>query len=177
MSKTYLLPCSCGARTAVGVQQAGQTLQCECGATLEVPTMRGLSRLEEVTEPIESRAVARRRSWGLRERLFFVGLLIAVPAFAFSGYFYYSLARFEHGLNALVEDPDLTGVAPAQTWQLWIRIQRDVPLSQSLQSFAVERVRRNWRLTLYSGIAVGICGLLLAGSGLLVRADRSAPPR
>ena len=48
MTTQYLLPCSCGAKLTVQRSQAGENVTCGCGATVEVPTMRGLRQFEQV---------------------------------------------------------------------------------------------------------------------------------
>ena len=51
MAQQYLLPCSaCGAKTPVESRQAGETIVCQCGQSLNVPTLRGLRELETATD-------------------------------------------------------------------------------------------------------------------------------
>ena len=46
----YLLPCSCGRSVTVEASQAGRQVHCDCGISLEVPTMLELARLERAKE-------------------------------------------------------------------------------------------------------------------------------
>jgi hypothetical protein len=69
----YLLPCkACGTELAVSTGQAGQTLHCRCGATIDVPSIRELRNL-----PAAEREVASGPTWGSRQGLLFVGGAIA----------------------------------------------------------------------------------------------------
>lgn len=61
-TKTYLLPCECSARIAVGVGQAGGSVVCpHCGATVAVPRLGSLASLE--TRP-EDGAATLEWTWG-----------------------------------------------------------------------------------------------------------------
>ena len=51
--------------------QSGLAVECVCGAKLEVPTMRGLSMLEQVPEHTSGAAEA--APWGPRQGLMFLG--------------------------------------------------------------------------------------------------------
>ena len=46
----YLVPCVCGRQHAVDTGQAGESLVCECGATVAVPTLRQLRELPPARE-------------------------------------------------------------------------------------------------------------------------------
>lgn len=53
----YLVPCACGQKTPVDRSRAGMTVQCACGAPIEVPSLGKLSRLEQLS-PKESAEIA-----------------------------------------------------------------------------------------------------------------------
>ncbi|MBP5620695.1 MAG: hypothetical protein J6X44_01640, partial [Thermoguttaceae bacterium] len=46
----YRLTCECGRSYPIEPRQAGQTLDCECGKTLQIPTMLKMKRLPEWEE-------------------------------------------------------------------------------------------------------------------------------
>ncbi|WP_254507188.1 hypothetical protein [Anatilimnocola floriformis] len=46
----YLVPCHCGQQVRVRPSQAGEQLTCQCGATVSVPTIRGLKQLKTVDD-------------------------------------------------------------------------------------------------------------------------------
>jgi hypothetical protein len=83
----YLLPCSCGRAVPVSVSMAGESVRCECGTELEVPTLRGLRQLT----PEPASAGRRARSWNDRQRVTFVFVVAGLAAAALAGYQAYSL--------------------------------------------------------------------------------------
>lgn len=78
----YLLPCTCGRKTPVSTRHAGQTIRCQCGAELEVPTLRGLAELERA-EP-DGRTT--RDAWENRHRVIFAFVVGAVVCFGLAAY-------------------------------------------------------------------------------------------
>src|ERR1700682_380298 len=85
MTKEYLLPCSCGETHRVNPRQSGETLVCGCGARLNVPTRRELQTLE----PAPPTAAPLQPTWGRRQGLIFLGLLITTVSLAVCGYLYF----------------------------------------------------------------------------------------
>src|SRR5262249_46883110 len=75
-SMKYLLPCpACNLRLPVETGQAGQTIRCSCGNSVEVPSIRGLRDLEQVPD---ERPVA--ASWTRRKGLLFLGAAMSIGA-------------------------------------------------------------------------------------------------
>jgi len=68
----YLLPCPCGEKLRVRTRQAGEAVTCSCGAVHQVPTIRGLKKLETVDD---AEAVTAPPSPLLAGPLFAIGLL------------------------------------------------------------------------------------------------------
>lgn len=68
----YLVPCTCGKKVRVRARQAGEQVTCECGATVNVPTIRGLKQLETVVDEAAGPAVQRS---SLQGPLFSLGIL------------------------------------------------------------------------------------------------------
>ena len=60
----YLLTCACGRKIPISRSQAGQELSCECGQTLQVPTLRGLAELPLAQSETVSATRNERRAWG-----------------------------------------------------------------------------------------------------------------
>jgi hypothetical protein len=54
----YLVPCSCGQQFRVRSSQAGEQLACQCGATVSVPTIRGLKQLKTIDDEVVTPAPA-----------------------------------------------------------------------------------------------------------------------
>lgn len=84
MTTKYLLACTCGQSLPVELNQAGRSITCNCGKTVEVPSMRLLRQLPTCDEPDSS--AQRRPAWNLTAGSFFaVGLLVAVLAAMVAG--------------------------------------------------------------------------------------------
>jgi hypothetical protein len=76
MATRYLLPCTCGKKTPVAAAQAGEIVNCPCGAPLTVPTLRGLRDLEIAAE---ATARPQKRGWTATQGyLFSCGILVAM---------------------------------------------------------------------------------------------------
>ncbi len=82
----YQLTCTCGAKHAVTVSQAGQNLACSCGNSLAIPTLRGLRELPVVealpqskARPIDGRTTGRPSILiGVLVTIFFIALPVAI---------------------------------------------------------------------------------------------------
>lgn len=148
--------------------QAGLRVRCECGAELEVPTIRGLRSLEQVA--VEQRA----SRWGNRQAVLLIGLTLALVGFGVGGY----KQMFPPRLPFTMEDVELDireakqalETAPATgALKLWNQL-RDGLDTRELAAITKHRAatEQNWRWiwTLY---AVGVAGLAIAASSRLVR--------
>ena len=78
MEGRYLLPCSCGQKIPVEPRQAGQEIRCDCGASLEVPTMLGMAALEKA--PSEPSHTPPSAPWGIRQGIVLLGTVIVLLA-------------------------------------------------------------------------------------------------
>ena len=59
MQTRYLLPCSCGQKIAIEPRQAGQSIRCPCGNSVEAPTMLKMTALEPAEpEPTDDMVIA-----------------------------------------------------------------------------------------------------------------------
>jgi hypothetical protein len=83
MSK-YMLSCACGRQHTVETRQAGEIVACECGATVAVPTLRQLRELPAAPSDAAS-AGAAGPSWGVRQRVITVCLLLAAAFLVVAG--------------------------------------------------------------------------------------------
>ena len=91
MAVQYLLPCECGSTTPIDTSQAGGSVVCSCGETLEVPSLRAIRDLTPLSETTE----VRKYQWNPTAGLLFVsGLIIAITGggVAFSMHRYSRLA-------------------------------------------------------------------------------------
>ncbi len=147
------------------MRQAGETIECACGAKLEVPTMRGLRRLEPALEtPHPPRSV-----WGPRQGLLFLGLLLTAVSLAAGGYAFF----------ATMPSPDLTTsqealdtVGPVEAWRYWMAVRDGIPSNPTGEVAAVLQRTRNARIEIQIALGCAVAGLALAASGLLVKPKR-----
>lgn len=159
MQAKYLLPCSCGRKIPVDRSQAGQGIQCACGAQLEIPTMRAL-RLLERAAPKPSAGPPPRSAWGARQRLLLLGAVITIAALGLTALLYSSRPR-----RADVED-----LSPIRTWVLWQELRQGVKQRRRGEKRFLERVTRHRR---WMGVL-----LVVSGAGMLIMAgSRLVPDR
>jgi hypothetical protein len=124
MSQLYLLPCSCGQKTAVSVAQAGGQVLCVCGKNLQVPTLRGLRELEiAAVAPPEKKA-----GWSrVHGAVFASGLAVAaigVVLLAMSALQYGQIVGFGYtkdrtDLVLKTQELDIENMSPIQVLTEW----------------------------------------------------------
>ncbi|OHB78462.1 MAG: hypothetical protein A2W31_00120 [Planctomycetes bacterium RBG_16_64_10] len=168
MPTRYLLPCSCGAHVTVDLGQAGATVRCHCGATLVVPTMRQLRRLQPAA-PAEGDLG---RRWGSSQGVMLLGLSVAVlgAALALLLWLKQPVAPAVDSATALEQlDAGIRALTPLQSWLLWQQmvaeglVQYDTPVELAYRRQLA--VNRHWiRLSLAGG-AVGLLVFLAAVLG------------
>lgn len=173
MVTKYLLPCSCGREAQVEIGQAGSSIPCECGLTLNVPTMRGLRALQSVEMQDASQPKLGQSEWGTRQGLILLGLVIAVLAAIPAGYYFRKLpSKPELDVPAVValnsKYIDEFGLTDS-----WIFFQRDI-VQLGLQDVPPPQLAEYDREFAAHGgtvgmfLAVAALGLLMAIGGLLV---------
>lgn len=168
MKAKYLLPCSCGRKIPVDRSQAGQGIQCACGAQLEIPTMRALRLLERVA-PKPGAGRPARSTWGARQSLLLLGAVITIAALSLTALLYSSRPKL-----ADVED-----LSPIRTWLLWQELRQGVEQRPLGEKQFLERVTRYRR---WIGVLLVVSGagvLIMAGSRLVPgrhRARTIRPP-
>ncbi|MFO0899933.1 MAG: hypothetical protein U0836_21080 [Pirellulales bacterium] len=161
MPAQYYLPCACGQRHLVSAAQAGQTLTCVCGATLDVPTLRGLAALEVVPE----RASAPRSSWGPRQGVMLVAALLVVAALLTAAW----LRNQSQPGVALTssEAATMDNLTPAESLQAWQFLSQR-GLHSGLDAAAMQQAH-------FAGLWVNVA-LALAGVALAVLVLAAAAP-
>jgi hypothetical protein len=115
----YVLPCPCGAETAVEPRQAGETIQCSCGSTLQIPTMREIIALE--TAPLESASSQPpAAAWGMSHRLILLGTTVSVLAIAVGIvlYVHRPVSRFG-GIDPEEIRRSAQQMSPWYAWEVW----------------------------------------------------------
>ena len=109
MRAKYLLPCSCGEKVAIEVAQAGQAVRCACGAELDVPTMSGVTALEQLDPQAEAGQSGSQSGWGRREAWILLGIVVLLVGVTL-------LVWLEWSKPRLI---DIQAMSPLQTWGLW----------------------------------------------------------
>ena len=114
----YLLPCpQCGRKLVVTTGEAGGQALCACGATVDVPTVRGLRELESATAP----AAEATTSWTTRHSVIFLGSLVAIAGLAFGLIQHFRAAAL---LPTATFADDIRTMPPAETWTIWTQFIR-----------------------------------------------------
>ena len=117
----YLVDCACGRQHTVETRQAGESLVCECGTTVPVPTLRQLRQLPEARAETASTA-ASGPAWGGRQRAITVSLLLAAVCLAVVGVSrslempvpILDTAAYTKNVDRLVGT-----MSPLQAWERW----------------------------------------------------------
>jgi hypothetical protein len=166
VSAKYLLPCRCGEKFVVEPVKAGETIACPCGASLQVPTMLEMSRLE--IAPEESIPSSASSGWSVRQGVLVVGITLLVAAAVSLAVI---VSRYRPIPPADLIDPDLIGqsaqrLSPVHTWQTFQQFKQ-----------GLGRVDLNYAdaLTLYHGLLAFPAIFALLGLGSIVAFYTSAP--
>jgi len=179
---TYLLTCtSCEQPIPVEIAQAGETVRCDCGAEIPIPSMREIRRLPtdagsmavEESPEIYGLHVQSSPASQLQRYLFAAGFLVAVISAGTAGFFYFAADRInvdevhrqEMDLGGRVIDA-LTPEGAYEAWKM-LRIQGigdQVRPDYVLQQKKKEGDMGKMRVSLY----VFAFGLLVMGIGVLL---------
>ena len=179
MSK-YLLACSCGSNLVVDVRQAGEQLQCPCGAQLAVPPLRKLRHLPLAETPAEVGQAA----WSSRQATVSLLLIGALAAGSLGAWAWWKSPVLEKpDFRAELErfKRDLPGLTPIQGWAAWRRQYHwlgEVGFSDFRDPRAgqIRRQQQRYRLiygTAFSTAAVFLVVALVAGGTLRRAVGRS----
>ncbi len=117
MTAKYLLPCSCGKKLTVRARQAGEHVRCECGTELEVPTMRGLSKLSRSDDQEETQ----KPLWSRQQGITFLASAIAIGCAVFTIYLFLERPTITPITGRTLAEirQDFEGYNPAQTMDYW----------------------------------------------------------
>ncbi len=166
MSTKYLLPCSCGEKTAVETSQAGQDIPCRCGKTLRVPTMQGIRRLEPQVDPVgESRGKpAGSPALGLA----LLGLLILAVGAAWMYHTHNTRRPVFYDVDAL---------SPWGTWLMWQDLRGGVQLPEYTESPFVQSERIYRRYMTLGAVVAGLGTVMIVGAAATAMFGRSPGDR
>ncbi|HTN74497.1 MAG TPA: hypothetical protein VL096_04595 [Pirellulaceae bacterium] len=175
----YLLPCSCGRSIPIEISQAGQSVTCTCGQTIDVPAMRTIRTF--ATASPEGAAPQRKEApaWSQLQGLLFAGgVLLALIMAALASYCGYIVSQVD------VREPPVE-------WEVELMKEFDkVPIDQMYEVFReIQKegigprqppphvMRQRFAKTYQQGmigalIGVG-AGLLIAGSSFVIKPKQS----
>lgn len=182
MSKSYLLPCSCGKSITIDIGQAGQSILCDaCGKKVEVPTMRAIRELKSAQEPAEEDEKKRPvESGSAQSVLFSIGLLVAVVGLAVAAVVSYKRSQ----LVALATPPvpvdnkhedefiDTRNVEEIFDW--WLELEQQ-PLTWEKPIFVLAREKLPiWTMMLTAAFVVAMVGIGMVAFSI-VKKPSTAP--
>lgn len=180
MSAKYLLPCRCGQYVAVEPRQAGETVVCECGTPLAIPTMLEITALEKAPEETAPTAATGHTSWGWHQRMVLLGGLLLLAAVV-TGVWVVRTQRPVAPADIL--DPellrqDVERLPPAVTWKNWCAAKKGLDRRTDQRYEDALTLYHVWATTT---IVAGVGGLVLIGLGAAkwraLTAIREAVPR
>jgi len=165
MADRHLLSCSCGRETPVSPGQAGDTLRCLCGRTLEVPTLRELRRLPMAETRKEGATWTPLQGW-----MFGGGGMLAVAGFGAAVFFLWRWSGIDTQPRKL--DHTIYHAAAVdqwtvdQTWDAWTELKNleKNPLVRYDPIYVLNR--RAARVFFSRGVACAVAGAI----GLVVLA-------
>jgi hypothetical protein len=128
MATKYLLPCQCGATQPIDIAQAGQTVRCECGQSLDVPTMRDIRRLEPVEISEERKAVA--TDWSrVQGSLFAVGLAVTVISLIIAVFLWINRMQLDTTKPVIGDTAQINAAIdnfpPVEVWNAWQEVEHN----------------------------------------------------
>jgi hypothetical protein len=161
----YLFPCSCGRKTPVESRQAGEATRCDCGATLEIPRLLELKKLERVA--FEARETENIPNWGIGHSL----IVSAVVVLAGVLLLWMGISYFMPGNPYDRMTPEQTRaqsakMTPVETWETWQYFQQVGlnPPKERIDRYIEGQYAKRQMLLTYLGIAAaGGVALLVAG--------------
>lgn len=169
MKKKYLLTCRCGRSVPVESNQAGLSVSCACGETIDVPSFRELSSTARVIATGTLKSASLQTQWGPREATIFLGLVLVATAVGIGVYLFFTRPtppRFIiHGdrVREAVEALTLE-----ETFELWEAMRGGIR-EEYLPDIAIYNFQRKSYVRQLSLTAfIGIVGLLVAGLGITV---------
>jgi hypothetical protein len=168
MMADYLLPCTCGRKAPVSTRHAGQTVRCQCGNELEVPTHRGLADLERA----EPGGGTTARVWDNRHRSVFALLVAAVACFGLAAFMALRTpAAIELPVIEITSDTPIGAV-----FEVYDDLQRGIDVDPPVLSVEGRELRKLRDLLLWGTrialAAGGICAVAAIAVALSGRAQK-----
>lgn len=168
MSTRFKLPCDqCAQVHAISPAQAGETLSCACGHSIQVPTLREIRLLEPTERPDRERASS---DWNLQRGLLFVGgaLLLAIAALT-------TWSIWPQRQALVISQPafqeinfDVQQLNPNEAWDAWQHLRQQTLEVRTTPEYLDNRKKyRELSYILYAAWAGAAIGLSMIGASLL----------
>ncbi len=169
----YLLPCQCGRKIPVDTTKAGRTLACECDETIEVPTLGGLKNLEQVVEAKRASSAA---TWGSRQRVLLVGILICITGLGIAGYFWRGRPLPPpHELRIELIPQHVENLTLIETLQLWGALESGLPEELGLEDQGYRKARQAYIRRTGVALFVAVAGVSVMIVSLFIAKKRRRP--
>jgi hypothetical protein len=177
MSARYYLACSsCGHRLVVEPAQAGETLDCACGAKVEAPTLVGLKKLPPVKELAEEEPPPR---WSVTQTVIFtVGLLLTLALLTFMAYAAYrwlSITDTEKPvfdsirIEGVVIGPHAEDEGLEKVHYYWTLLARELPEHPPEYAYVRNRAEAStWFWATVGGLLAAIAGTAVMASAIFL---------
>jgi hypothetical protein len=166
----YLLPCPCGQETIVEPRQAGETLQCVCGSSLQAPTLLEMTALEPAPEESKSRPSA--QGWGAWNRVVLLGMAAVSAALLIAVCLYVQrpVSRFSFDPDEILRS--VQRMPPRVTWENWETVKQgldrrtDQEYADALYLFRIKEG---------AVVALALIGIALTAVGVVGGRSRRSP--
>ncbi len=167
----YLLPCSCGRSVPVEVSHAGRQVRCDCGASLEVPTMLELARLQRVEEA----AAPATGQWGVPQQFIMTGIAVLLIAISGGVWLALSVPQLPHpAVDVEKARSEIQSAKPIQTLQIWRQLRRGLPPGANPAMIKYDDQLCRYRIWLGTAAVATVIGAALIAAGLLLMRQNSA---
>jgi hypothetical protein len=176
MNTYYLLPCNCGRKIPVQPRQAGETVACTCGASLEVPSLLRLRTLEQAEVAAEPQRPP--TAWNAGHSIIFIGAVVIVASIVI-GILLYVYGPTDPYANLTPEQMRQAAQAltPLGSWRLWLLLERG-GLEQRKRGMEIVYAELQTQHRIYwalLAILFGIGAALAAGGLAMVKLRKKKP--
>lgn len=168
----YLLPCSCGRKIPVETRQAGGSISCECGASLEVPRLLEVKKLERAAT--QGGITKNKPVWGIAQGMILSGIVILIVIAVFSVLeLRYGQGNPYDSLTPEQMHAAFAKMKPIDTWETWryFQIHGYNPQKDNTERF-FEGLYAQRQLILTFLTIAGAGGVALLVAGILIRRKR-----
>lgn len=176
----YLVPCSCGRKMPVETRQAGEVISCACGASLDIPRLIELKKLEKIA--IQAADAKPHGIWGVGQGLILSGAVLLI------GVVLLSILVIIFGAGDPYDNmtPDQIRTAfqqmtPEQTWGTWMNLRQSGinPPKKAVERYLEGLHAQRQMLLAFLSIAAVVDVALLVAGILVARRSRvkhTTPP-